>query len=146
MNIIDGKAISAKCKSETAEEIKALTADGRRAPCLAVILVGEDPASQVYVRNKKRACEAVGITSLEYLLDENETEENLLTLIDALNKDDDVDGILVQMPVPKQIDPDKVIDSISPDKDVDAVHCYNVGCFCFGKTPMMNCCSRWDFF
>ena len=70
MNLIDGKAISAKCKNETAEEIKALTADGRRAPCLAVILVGEDPSSQVYVRNKKRACEAVGITSLEYLLDE----------------------------------------------------------------------------
>ena len=81
MNIIDGKAISAKCKNETAEEIKALTKDGRRAPCLAVILVGDDPASQVYVRNKKRACEAVGITSLEYLLDGNETEEKLLELI-----------------------------------------------------------------
>jgi len=139
MNIIDGKAISAKCKSETAEEIKRLTADGRRAPCLAVILVGQDPASQVYVRNKKRACEAVGITSLEYLLDEAETEENLLTLIDALNKDDDVDGILVQMPVPKQIDPDKVIDSISPDKDVDAFHCYNVGKLFTGAPRFQPC-------
>lgn len=139
MNLIDGKAISAKCKSETAEEIKALTADGRRAPCLAVILVGEDPASQVYVRNKKRACEAVGITSLEYLLDEKETEEKLLELIDFLNKDDNVDGILVQMPVPKQIDPDRVIESISPDKDVDAFHAYNVGKLFTGAPRFQPC-------
>ena len=139
MNLIDGKAISAKCKSETAEEIKALPADGRRAPCLAVILVGEDPASQVYVRNKKRACEAVGITSLEYLLDENETEEKLLELIDFLNKDDNVDGILVQMPVPKQIDPDRVIESISPDKDVDAFHAYNVGKLFTGAPRFQPC-------
>ena len=139
MNLIDGKAISAKCKNETAEEIKALTADGRRAPCLAVILVGEDPASQVYVRNKKRACEAVGITSLEYLLDENETEEKLLELIDFLNKDDNVDGILVQMPVPKQIDPDRVIEAISPDKDVDAFHAYNVGKLFTGAPRFQPC-------
>lgn len=139
MNIIDGKAISAKCKSETAEEIKVLTADGRRAPCLAVILVGNDPASQVYVRNKKRACEAVGITSLEYLLDENETEENLLELIAVLNKNEDVDGILVQMPVPKQIDPDKVIEAISPDKDVDAFHAYNVGKLFTGAPRFQPC-------
>ena len=102
MNLIDGKAISAKCKAETAEEIKSITATGLRAPCLAVILVGDDPASAVYVRNKKRACEAVGITSLEYLLSADETEEKLLELIDFLNKDETVDGILVQMPVPKQ--------------------------------------------
>lgn len=139
MNLIDGKAISAKCKNETAEEIKNLTKDGRRAPCLAVILVGNDPASQVYVRNKKRACEAVGITSLEYLLDEAETEENLLALIDTLNKDDDVDGILVQMPVPKQIDPDRVIESISPDKDVDAFHAYNVGKLFTGAPRFQPC-------
>lgn len=139
MNLIDGKAISAKCKSETAEEIKELTKDGRRAPCLAVILVGEDPASQVYVRNKKRACEAVGITSLEYLLDDAETEENLLALIDTLNKDDDVDGILVQMPVPKQIDPDRVIEAISPDKDVDAFHAYNVGKLFTGAPRFQPC-------
>lgn len=139
MNIIDGKAISAKCKSETADEIKALTADGRRAPCLAVILVGNDPASQVYVRNKKRACEAVGITSLEYLLDGDETEEKLLELIDFLNKDENVDGILVQMPVPKQIDPDKVIEAISPDKDVDAFHAYNVGKLFTGAPRFQPC-------
>ncbi len=139
MNLIDGKIISAKCKSETSEEIKELTKDGRRAPCLAVILVGQDPASQVYVRNKKRACEAVGITSLEYLLDENETEENLLALIDTLNKDNDVDGILVQMPVPKQIDPDKVIEAISPDKDVDAFHAYNVGKLFTGAPRFQPC-------
>ncbi len=139
MNIIDGKAISAKCKGEIADEIKALPADGRRAPCLAVILVGNDPASQVYVRNKKRACEAVGITSLEYLLDEAETEEKLLELIDFLNKDENVDGILVQMPVPKQIDPDKVIEAISPDKDVDAFHAYNVGKLFTGAPRFMPC-------
>lgn len=140
MILIDGKAISAKCKGETADEIKELTKGGRRAPCLAVILVGEDPASQVYVRNKKRACEAVGITSLEYLLDESETEENLLALIDILNKDDDVDGILVQMPVPKQINPDRVIEAISPDKDVDAFHAYNVGKL-FTGTPRFQPCT-----
>lgn len=139
MTLIDGKAISAKCKNETAEEIKSLTADGRRAPCLAVILVGEDPASQVYVRNKKRACEAVGITSLEYLLDADTTEEQLLELIDFLNKDDNVDGILVQMPVPKQIDPDKVIEAISADKDVDAFHAYNVGKLFTGAPRFQPC-------
>ena len=139
MNIIDGKAISAKCKAETAEEIKALTASGRRAPCLAVILVGDDPASAVYVRNKKRACEAVGITSLEYLLSADETEEKLLELIDFLNKDESVDGILVQMPVPKQIDPDRVIEAISPDKDVDAFHPYNVGKILEGDYRFLPC-------
>jgi methylenetetrahydrofolate dehydrogenase (NADP+)/methenyltetrahydrofolate cyclohydrolase len=139
MNIIDGKAISAKCKAEIAEEIKSITADGRRAPCLAVILVGDDPASAVYVRNKKRACEAVGITSLEYLLDKEESEEKLLELIDFLNKDDNVDGILVQMPVPKQIDPDRVIEAIHPDKDVDAFHAYNVGKLFTGNPRFMPC-------
>ena len=139
MNIIDGKAISAKCKSEIAEEIKSLTADGRRAPCLAVILVGDDPASAVYVRNKKRACEAVGITSLEYLLSADETEDKLLELIDFLNKDEAVDGILVQMPVPKQIDPDRVIEAIHPDKDVDAFHAYNVGKLFTGNPRFQPC-------
>ena len=139
MKLIDGKEISAKCKNETAEEIKSLTASGRRAPCLAVILVGDDPASAVYVRNKKRACEAVGITSLEYLLDGNETEEKLLELIDFLNKDDNVDGILVQMPVPKQINPEKVIEAISPNKDVDAFHAYNVGKLFTGAPTFMPC-------
>lgn len=139
MKLIDGKAISAKCKAETAEEIKALTADGRRAPCLAVILVGDDPASAVYVRNKKRACELVGITSLEYLLDKDESEEKLLELIDFLNKDDGVDGILVQMPVPKHIDPERVIEAISPDKDVDAFHAYNVGKLFTGAPRFMPC-------
>lgn len=139
MNIIDGKAISAKCKSEIAEEIKSITASGKRAPCLAVILVGEDPASKVYVRNKKLACEAVGITSLEYLLSADESEEKLLELIDFLNKDESVDGILVQMPVPKHIDPDKVIDAISPDKDVDAFHAYNVGKLFTGSPRFQPC-------
>ncbi len=139
MKLIDGKAISAKCKEEIKEEIKALTEKGLRAPCLAVILVGEDPASKVYVRNKKLACEAVGITSLEYLLSEDESEEKLLELIDFLNKDENVDGILVQMPVPKQIDPDHVIEAIHPDKDVDAFHAYNVGKLFTGTPRFLPC-------
>ena len=139
MTIIDGKAVSAKCKAETAEEIKELTKDGTRAPALAVILVGEDPASQVYVRNKKRACELVGITSLEYLLPEDTGEDELLALIDKLNADENVDGILVQMPVPKQINADRVIAAISVDKDVDAFSAYNVGCLNLGKPRFMPC-------
>ncbi len=139
MNIIDGKAISAKTKAEVAEEIKALVSDGRRAPCLVVILVGDDPASAVYVRNKKRACEAVGIESREYLLEKDTSEESLLKLIDELNADETVDGILVQMPVPKQIDPDRVIEAISPDKDVDCFHAYNVGKLYTGNARFLPC-------
>ena len=139
MNLIDGKAISAKCKAETAEEIKSITASGLRAPCLAVILVGDDPASAVYVRNKKRACEAVGITSLEYLLSADETEEKLLELIDFLNKDESVDGILVQSPPPPQVDEAAVILAIDPDKDVDCFHPVNVGYLHTGAKGFLPC-------
>jgi methylenetetrahydrofolate dehydrogenase (NADP+)/methenyltetrahydrofolate cyclohydrolase len=138
-NIINVKEISAAIRSEIKEATEKLVNETGVRPGLAVIIVGEDPASQVYVRNKKRACEAVGITSLEYLLDGNETEEKLLELIDFLNKDDNVDGILVQMPVPKQIDPDKVIEAIHPDKDVDAFHAYNVGKLFTGAPRFQPC-------
>lgn len=140
MTVIDGKAVSAKVKNEIAVSVNEIKKRGFRSPCLAVILVGEDPASQIYVRNKKRACEQVGITSLEYLLKESTKEEELLSLIDRLNEDDSVDGILVQMPVPKHISSSKVIDRISKDKDVDSFSAYNVGMLNIG-TPVFQPCT-----
>ena len=139
MNIIDGKAISAQVKEEVKERTAKLKAEKGIEVCLAVILVGEDPASQVYVRNKKRACEYVGFKSLSYELPENTTQEELLALIDKLNKDDSVHGILVQMPVPKQIDEKTVIDAISPEKDVDGFHPMNVGALCIGEPGFVSC-------
>ncbi|MBR0231779.1 MAG: bifunctional methylenetetrahydrofolate dehydrogenase/methenyltetrahydrofolate cyclohydrolase FolD [Clostridia bacterium] len=140
MTVIDGKAVSAKVKAEVAEEIKKLCREPERAPGLAVVLVGEDPASQVYVRNKKRACEACGINSFEYLLSAGESEERLLELIDSLNRDESVDGILVQMPLPKHISPARVTESIDPYKDVDGFHSQNVGLLTQG-TPRFAPCT-----
>lgn len=116
--LIDGKRISAEIKAEAAEEAAALKAKGIT-PCLAVVLVGDDSASQVYVNNKKKACEAVGIRSVSHVLSGETTEEALLELIAKLNADQNIHGILVQMPVPKQIDERKVILAIDPKKDVD---------------------------
>ena len=124
--LIDGKRISAEIKAEAAEEAAALKAKGIT-PCLAVVLVGDDSASQVYVNNKKKACEAVGIRSVSHVLSGGTTEEALLELIAKLNADRDIHGILVQMPVPKQIDERKVILAIDPKKDVDCFHPVNVG-------------------
>ena len=124
--LIDGKRISAEIKAEAAEEAAALKEKGI-IPCLAVVLVGEDSASQVYVNNKKKACEAVGIRSVSYELSGGTSEEELLELIAKLNADKDIHGILVQMPVPKQIDERKVILAIDPKKDVDCFHPVNVG-------------------
>ena len=139
MNIIDGKVISAQVKEEVKEKTARLKEEKGIDVCLAVILVGEDPASQVYVRNKKKACEYVGFKSLSYELPENTTQDELLALIDKLNKDDSVHGILVQMPVPKQIDEKTVIDAISPDKDVDGFHPMNVGALCIGEPGFVSC-------
>ncbi len=139
MNIIDGKAISAQVKEEVKEKTAKLKAEKGIEVCLAVILVGQDPASQVYVRNKKKACEYVGFKSLSYELPEETTQDELLTLIDKLNKDDSVHGILVQMPVPKQIDEKTVIDAISPEKDVDGFHPMSVGALCIGEPGFVSC-------
>ena len=139
MKLIDGKAVSAEVKEQLAEEVKRFVASGLRAPALAVILVGDDPASAVYVRNKKRACEQIGITSLEFILPAETEEDSLLALIDRLNSDDGVDGILVQMPLPPHIDAKKVIEAISPDKDVDAFHPYNVGLLNMGTPRFLPC-------
>ncbi|MBQ1193504.1 MAG: bifunctional methylenetetrahydrofolate dehydrogenase/methenyltetrahydrofolate cyclohydrolase FolD [Lachnospiraceae bacterium] len=136
--IIDGKAISAAIKEEVKEEVLRLKNEGREVT-LAVIQVGNNPASTVYVGNKKKACEYVGIKSLAYELPEETTEAELLSLIDKLNKDDSVNGILVQLPLPKQIDEDKIIEAIVPSKDVDGFHPMNVGALSIGKKGFISC-------
>jgi methylenetetrahydrofolate dehydrogenase (NADP+)/methenyltetrahydrofolate cyclohydrolase len=125
--IIDGKEVAATIRSQVRGQIDQLVAGGEQTPGLAVILVGNDPASQVYVRNKRRACLQTGIRSFEHDLPASTSEDVLLALIDALNADATVDGILVQLPLPPQMDTSKVIERIDPDKDVDGFHPYNVG-------------------
>lgn len=136
--IIDGKAISTALKEELKFKVDALKAQGVE-PCLAVILVGEDPASTVYVNNKKKACEFIGIKSLSYELPETTTQDELLALIEKLNADDSVNGILVQLPLPKQINEDAVIGAISPLKDVDGFHPQSVGSLCIGRKGFVSC-------
>ncbi len=136
--IIDGKAISVDIKNEALEDAKILREKGVE-PCLAVVLVGNNSASRVYVNNKKKACEYCNIKSLSYELPEDTTESELLELIDELNKSKNVNGILVQLPLPKQIDETKVILAISPDKDVDCFHPYNVGAVFTGGKGFKPC-------
>ena len=136
--LIDGKLISSQIKDEVKERVRALKAKGVDVT-LAVILVGEDPASQVYVKNKKKACEYCGIISKSFELSETTTEEELLSLISKLNADTSVDGILVQLPLPKGIDEDKVLMAIDPAKDVDGFHISNVGSLCVGRPGMVSC-------
>lgn len=138
--IIDGKATSLKCLEKVSCEVKERTARGLRAPGLAVVLVGDDPASAIYVRNKKNACEKAGIRSLSFEKPASFTEEELLGLIDELNADETVDGILVQLPLPEHIDGQKVIERIRPDKDVDGFHPYNIGRLAV-KMPLMRPCT-----
>ncbi|KXO07852.1 Methylenetetrahydrofolate dehydrogenase (NADP+)/ Methenyltetrahydrofolate cyclohydrolase [Moritella sp. JT01] len=125
--IINGKNISQQVRKNVAEEVATRTAQGLRAPGLAVILVGADPASQVYVGSKRRACEEVGFVSKSYDLERDSSQEVLLALIDELNVDTTIDGILVQLPLPEHIDTTVVLEHIRPDKDVDGFHPYNVG-------------------
>ena len=136
--IIDGKKISQDIKDETRDKVAALKEQGIEAT-LAVILVGNDPASAVYVRNKKKACEYTGIKSLSYELPEKTTEAELLALIDELNSDKKVNGILVQLPLPKHINEDAVIKKISPDKDVDGFHPESVGRLSIGERGFQSC-------
>ncbi len=126
-NIIDGKAVAQKVRQTIKTKVNALAEAGKRRPGLAVVLVGEDPASQVYVRNKKKACLEVGFADFAYTLPANTSEEELLALIDELNAHKEVDGILVQLPVPEHIHPEKIIERIDPAKDVDGFHPYNMG-------------------
>ncbi len=136
--IIDGKAISQQIKDELKEEVARKKAEGKSAT-LAVIQVGNDPASSVYVNNKKKACAYIGIESASYELPEETSEEELLSLIDKLNNDAAITGILVQLPVPKHIDEDKIIRRISPDKDVDGFHPMSVGALCIGEKGFVSC-------
>lgn len=136
--VIDGKKISQVIKDELKEKAAAMAKEGKKA-ALAVIQVGNDPASGVYVRNKKKACEYIGIESLSYELPEETTEEELVALIEKLNADTKVNGILVQLPLPKQINEEKIIQTISPDKDVDGFHMQNVGALCTGGKGYVSC-------
>lgn len=136
--IIDGKAVSQRLRQGLKEEVDGLKAQGIT-PGLAVVLVGEDPASQVYVRNKIKACEELGIRSMDYRLPAATTQEELLALIGRLNGDSEVHGILVQLPLPKQIREEEVIAAISPEKDVDAFHAQNVGKIVQGRYDFLPC-------
>ena len=136
--IIDGKLISAQIKEELKEKVSKMKSLGVEVT-LAVIQVGADPASSVYVRNKKKACEFIGIRSLSYELPESTSEEELLKLISELNERTDVNGILVQLPLPRHMEEEKILDAISPLKDVDGFHPQNVGALCIGKPGFVSC-------
>lgn len=136
--IIDGKMISTMIKDECKERVAAYKAEGKEI-CLAVIQVGNDPASSVYVNNKKKACEYIGINSLSYELPEETTQEELIALVEELNGRADVNGILVQLPVPKHIDDNAIIKAIDPRKDVDGFHPQSVGALCIGQPGFVSC-------
>ncbi len=137
--ILDGRLTSKRVKDEIAAEVAKLTDKGLRPPCLAVVLVGDNEASKIYVRNKKRSCEQVGFVSLEFLLPADTTQEELDSLINRLNLDRSIDGILVQLPLPKHLDEQGVINRIKTDKDVDAFHPENVGRIMQGKPLFLPC-------
>lgn len=136
--ILDGKAVSARVKERVAGEVKELKAKGVT-PGLAVILVGEDPASRVYVTNKEKDCTAVGINSVEYKLPADTKQEKLIDLVKSLNKNKEINGILVQLPLPKPLDEEAVINSIAVEKDVDAFHPVNVGRIMIGDYDFLPC-------
>lgn len=136
--LISGKEVSAKVKAQIHEETLAVKEKGVT-PGLAVVIVGNDPASRVYVNSKKKACAEVGFESFEYALPEETTQEELLGLVEKLNKDSKVNGILVQLPLPKQIDENAVINAINPEKDVDAFHPFNVGKIMIGDFAYLPC-------
>lgn len=138
--LIDGKAVAAKIKNEIAAEVEAIVASGKRPPCLAVILAGDDKASEVYVRNKHKDCLEVGFKSLQLNFEASITEQELLNVVSSLASDDSVDGILCQLPLPKGIDKDKILAAIPYSKDVDAFNPYNAGLIMQGK-PMFAPCT-----
>ena len=135
---IDGKAVSAKVKEEVAAEVEVLKKQGV-CPGLAVVIVGDDPASRIYVNNKKKACQATGIYSEEYALPATTTQEELLALVETLNEKKNIHGILVQSPLPKGLDEGAVVEAIDPKKDVDAFHAYNVGKIMIGDYHFLPC-------
>lgn len=138
MKLIDGKIISAYVKEQVAKEVEEVKAKGVE-PCLAVIIVGDDFASRTYVNNKKKSCAEVGIKSLEYALPAETTQEELLALVEKLNADESVNGILCQLPIPKHIDEKVILNAISPEKDVDAFHPVNAGHIMIGDGVLKPC-------
>lgn len=140
--ILDGKNLAAQLHSEVAAGVSARLAKGLRAPGLAVVIVGEDPASKIYVGKKRKTCEAVGVKSVAYDLPKETPETELLKLIDKLNADPEIDGILVQLPLPAHINSNRVLDHILPDKDVDGFHPYNIGCLAQGRPVLRSCTPK----
>ena len=138
--IIDGKGIANDIKDQLKQRVEKRQAQGLRVPGLAVIKIGSDPASEVYVRNKRNACQQVGIISIAHDLPVETTQEALLSLIDELNMDESIDGILVQLPVPEHINPETIIERIHPDKDVDGFHPYNIGRLAL-RVPVLRPCT-----
>lgn len=137
--ILSGKLVSERLRGEISDTIRSYLGANHRPPCLAVVQVGDNAASSIYVNNKKKACAKVGILSREHHLAETCTTEELLALIDELNEDQDVDGILCQLPLPDHIPSDPIIDRIRPDKDVDGFHPYNVGLLQLGRDTLLPC-------
>ncbi|MFB6421884.1 MAG: bifunctional methylenetetrahydrofolate dehydrogenase/methenyltetrahydrofolate cyclohydrolase FolD [Candidatus Malihini olakiniferum] len=138
--IIDGKKTAQQIKDEVFVRVKQRLSEGKRAPGLAVILVGDNPASQIYVASKRKACDDVGFVSRFYGLSSSTTESALLALVDELNADSSIDGILIQLPLPRWINNIKIIERIAPDKDVDGFHPYNVGRLC-QRDPLLRACT-----
>lgn len=138
--IIDGKSIAANIRKTIAAKVQQRLAKNLRAPGLAVVLVGQDPASEIYVRNKRKACEEVGFLSVAYDLPADTSQEKLLQLIEQLNNDASIDGILIQLPLPKHIDENAVLERIHPDKDVDGFHPYNLGRLA-QRRPLLRPCT-----
>ena len=138
--LIDGKAISGQVKAQVAEGVKKRIAEGKRAPGLVVILVGADPASEVYVRNKTNACDLVGFKSEALVLPSDTSQQKLEDLIDQYNANEEIDGILVQLPLPDHLDSDRLLERIKPDKDVDGFHPFNIGRLA-QRMPMLRSCT-----
>jgi methylenetetrahydrofolate dehydrogenase (NADP+)/methenyltetrahydrofolate cyclohydrolase len=139
-NIIDGKAIAEKIRSEIKDQVANVINQGNQVPGLAVVQVGQDPASSVYVRNKRMACKEVGMNSFEYDLDEDVTQNELLSLVDELNANSEVTGILIQLPLPEHINETMVIEAIDPKKDVDGFHPYTIGRL-MQRIPLLRPCT-----
>jgi methylenetetrahydrofolate dehydrogenase (NADP+)/methenyltetrahydrofolate cyclohydrolase len=137
--VVDGLALANELRDEMKREIAALTTAGHRPPQLSVVLVGDDPASHSYIKGKQRACARIGADSAEHLLPDSTTEQELLQLLDQLNHDDGVDGILVQLPLPKSISPEVIAEAIDPAKDADALHPLNFGRLLLGNAQLISC-------
>ncbi|MCK0768802.1 bifunctional methylenetetrahydrofolate dehydrogenase/methenyltetrahydrofolate cyclohydrolase FolD [Chromohalobacter canadensis] len=138
--LIDGKAIAANVREQVSRQVQVRRHDGKRVPGLAVVLVGEDPASEVYVRNKHRACDQAGLHSVQHQLPATTTQAELEALVDSLNADADIDGILVQLPLPEHLDERPILERIRPDKDVDGFHPYNLGRLA-QRLPVLRPCT-----